>query len=279
MWLEEYRRIILDRRRDVISSPVPSSRPEIAVSAAEQAWHRSHAHRHHRREIMVDLAGETIFMLGEKHYRVGPGAVLLIDRRECHDNGYFPGSGDAVHLRFFVHRDFIICRGDEFRGGKLEFAFRRLCRDASFTESFNRQWDVAAQSGAHSDSTVFGLMARLDLLLLDLLAESAPDVASESTPPQAAVEKAKQYLEDCCGRQCGIDFLAELTGYSAVHFQRLFRRFTGMTVGQYVDGVRCRRFEEMRLSCQHKVIAEELGFGSPAAFSNWVARMRRRGAL
>ena len=279
MWLEPYRGVLLDRRRSLLSSLMPPSLPEIAVPAAEEAWHRSHSHRHYRREIMVNLAGETAISLNGKHYRARPGTVLLIDRREYQDDRYFPGVGDSAHLWIMIHRDFLVCQGDEFRGGKLKIAFRRLRRDAELAESVNRRWDGAAWSGGRAEEAAFGLLARIDLLLLDLLTEPAPDAVPDLTPPAAAVEKAKQYLDDCCGRQCGIGFLAELTGYSPVHFQRLFRRFTAMTVGEYIDGVRCRRFEELRLSCQQKVIAEELGFASPAAFANWFARMRRRGLL
>ena len=78
-----------------------------------------------------------------------------------------------------------------------------------------------------------------------------------------------RYIEYQCGRDCSVDTLAQLSGYSRGHFMRLFRDYAGCSVLDYINCQRRVRYQSLHHNAPLKSIAEQLGFRSVAAFIHW----------
>ncbi len=269
---QEFKRLLLDReKRTVISSLAPITLPEEEFPG-EKTWRDQHSQSHLRQEIMIQLSGSHSVQFQGKNYRAQPGTVLILNSRERHDDGYFPGPGKSAHLWLILRPDFINCQCDEFADGKLQISFRHFCRNRERIAEINRVWTAGARGKIAPQTALLALLALLDLVIFDILEAEQNLMPHNLDPRIEAVEKVKSYLESTVGRNCSLTFLAGLAGYSPMHFQRLFKKYTGMTVGDYINLLRIKRYDELKNICPQKEIAAELGFSSPSAFCNWLRR-------
>ena len=78
-----------------------------------------------------------------------------------------------------------------------------------------------------------------------------------------------RYIEYQCGKDCSIETLAQLSGYSRTHFVRLFRDYAGCSVLDYINCQRRIRYQQLHHHAPLKSVAEDLGFHSAAAFIHW----------
>lgn len=90
-----------------------------------------------------------------------------------------------------------------------------------------------------------------------------PDEVSRD---EAAVAKAIRLLEPA-GERVGLEELAEATGYSPSHFQRVFKRAVGVSPAEYQRGLRARR-AEAALGSEERVTDAiyEAGYSGPGRF-------------
>lgn len=86
---------------------------------------------------------------------------------------------------------------------------------------------------------------------------------ARATPVAQAVESARRYLERHPDRVVTLATLGEVTGVSAFHLQRSFKRILGVTPKQYHDSLRVSLFKErLRAGDTVSRATYEAGFGS-----------------
>ncbi len=84
---------------------------------------------------------------------------------------------------------------------------------------------------------------------------------------EAAVALALQFLRDPHAERLSLAVLAERTGYSAPHFQKLFSRAVGLSPAAYARSVRADRARETLTSGASVTTAiYEAGYGAPSRF-------------
>ena len=89
------------------------------------------------------------------------------------------------------------------------------------------------------------------------------------------VRAVRQHIETHLEEADDLDTLAHLSGYSKFHFSRMFKECAGQTVHEFVNSCRVKRATKLiQDGVQRKLIAGELGFSCPAAFSNWQRKNR-----
>lgn len=274
MLSEEQKVLLLDRqKRTVVSSFNAALLPEQEFPE-EAEWRTTHTQSHFRREVMVMLSGEHSVRFKEKTFAGFPGMMLILNSREKHDAAYFPGTGKSSHLWLIIRPDFINCQCDEMNDGKFTVNFRHFYRDRERIAELNRIWDAGVRGMIAPEIALMGIQALLDLVIFDILKEKTNLRIHYFDPAEEAVEKVKSYLDSTNGKNASITFLAGIAGFSPMHFQRLFKKSTGMTVGKYINMLRIKRCEELKNVCSTKEIAEELGFSSPSAFCNWKKKLQ-----
>lgn len=89
------------------------------------------------------------------------------------------------------------------------------------------------------------------------------------------VRAAVKYIRASLNEDLSLATLAARFGFSSVHFHRLFKEGTGVTLGSFVEGERIRRASDLIVSTDMTLteIAYAVGFSSQSYFS---AAFRRR---
>jgi len=92
------------------------------------------------------------------------------------------------------------------------------------------------------------------------------DVGRDEAAVLAAIDEIKQAAKEPSGSP-SLDELAQLTGYSATHFQRVFKRATGLSPAAYARALRGERARDA-LSAGESVTGAiyEAGYGAPSRF-------------
>ncbi|WP_201000760.1 AraC family transcriptional regulator [Paenibacillus glycanilyticus] len=255
-----------------VSSRVLS--PASLIGGSEFDCHEVSPFQHplHRHESFSELLwveeGRGTFVIDGRSYEVGPGTVLLYQRGIWHEEWstqypfratYFAFKGLQVKgcpQDYFLESDQtpVIQLG----GGMEEFA--RLVR-----ECLAELHSGLAESRAAANH-LFGLM-------LVRLARQIPGESTERRlvkPAEAAVLKARSYIEENYQQPITLEQLAKVTFVSKYYLSHLFHREVGMSVIQFL--IRCRMEAAKRYLIMTgrpvKEIGELVGYQSEPTFHN-----------
>ena len=228
---------------------------------------------HGQREMLFVLDGRSSFLYRDRVWNLVPGTLVAIEPWERHAFGYRPRDTGLLHLWLHLGPDRIsgACLG--IANGRVEAreSFGAIAGTA-FSYLAKRWTDASSERDAAVRSQVLRHvceMALLEFALSRRTQDASPDPAGE------VVAIVEDYIARRHGRDCSLEKLERLTGYSRFHLSRLFHRQRGMTIGQAITASRLRFLadaEEQGLKqCS---IAEALGFSSPSAFCLWKRRNR-----
>jgi AraC family transcriptional regulator len=105
-----------------------------------------------------------------------------------------------------------------------------------------QELEAGAPSGKlYADSLIQALAVRFVLLDRKPNSESGLQVAL----PQRVLRRVKDRIDTELAGDLSLSILAQESGYSRTHFQRMFRAATGVTPHQYVLERRIRRAQEL----------------------------------
>ncbi len=211
-------------------------------------------HEHQDTRLIVTVRGCFREDWARRRHSCGPDSILLRPAGESHSNRY--GADGAVCLGIRFGEEWAEILPDrEFAGGSdgsVEMASlaRRLYREL-------RTGDSSSMIGIHCGV--------LDILERFRGTQTAGGVRR---PPQW-IESAKELLRSRLKSPPDLLEAARITGVHPAHLSRVFRQFTGMTLGGYL------RRERVRYACSllHQShyslaeIAQEAGFYDQAHFS------------
>jgi len=228
------------------------------------------------REILLVLEGECEMLIGDRVCRGGAGTLMLVDPGDVHQFWYPANSRPSRHVWFMFwshYMGFVAVSDDGSRQRTLP-AFRDYRYfDPYIINAVERTWD-ALQAGDASEENLAELKALIRLLSVmqvklydDALAEDSRISAKRNRDKR--LWNVMRYIEYQCGRDCGVDTLARLSGYSSGHFMRIFRNYAGCSVLDYINCQRRARYQSLHQSVPLKIVAEQLGFRSVAAFLHW----------
>lgn len=275
MW-ETFKRDLLAPRKLKIAASFHCD-PAISVRFATDADRECRTFHSHTdiSEILLVLDGECDFIIGDRVYSGDAGTALFIESGVKHES-YYPANAPAGrHLWLLVMPNYLaynlFCTdGRECRRDPVLQGFHHY--DPLFQPMFNRALDNAIGNGGDEVS-----MRELELLIL-LRAAQIVDIREEARRfnaygtekhSQLVIERAREYIDQQCGRNCGIDLLAQMAGYSRSNFIRLFRKYANCSVLEYINRARIVRYKSMSPQTPLKMFAQALGFSSASAFIHW----------
>jgi AraC-like DNA-binding protein len=275
MW-ETFKKDLLKQRAMKIVSAFYCD-PSVAVrpaTDAERAKRIFHTHRE-MREILVVLDGECEYLIGSKIYQGGVDTAIIVPPQIPHEAYYPDAAPHGRHLwillmpNFIQFNLFVIDDGGIRRDMVLNGAH---CFSPGYHEQLIAALDRAEQGGGSPE-----LLAELSLLinlqvvrLISFYREALQDEThSTDFRNRALVNSAKEYIDLQCGRDCGIDLLAKRCGCSRTHFTRIFRRYAGCSVLEYINRQRLKRYLSIHHNAPVKILAQELGFSSASSFIHW----------
>lgn len=257
----------------LIDSETPPVSDGDQVEVYRKWLYSGHVDTHANREGVLVLEGDSYGSLDGAIHRLSPGNLILFDAGTPHSQGYPHKTSHLLHLWFNIFELGVVANfGEKKKSGRYNVVYTTAIQDELVAKIINETWDkMISTTGRLKDAYRLKLMAILSecvsrLLLNDNLSKGDP----KERQRREVLDTVIQHIDQSNGAIVSVDDLAEITGYSKFHFLRLFKRRTGMTVGDYMNKCRidaCRRMLEQGM--MKKEIAEKLGFSCQSAFSHW----------
>ena len=276
--LEQYADILLDFPRFRWIGTALGGGVAPVRDARHARWMRRHTHEHHFREILIGLAGRGKYGFQGKIYPVSPGTVFLFDADESHDSWYPSFDPPCCHLWLCESsvgsQAAIFWTPCEVRQGRFSLSPSTpavLPAAAVFWKSWNllRREPQAPVSRAR-------LFASFTTLLLELYEQAMaarPQQAAEERNRRAVVAEIAEVIKRNLGGDLSLEHLSRLAGYSKFHFLRMFQKYQGCSLRDYIQELKLQAGRELlRRGMKVAAASEALGFANPSAFSRFVKR-------
>ena len=224
----------------------------------------------HRALLLLPLCGDLELSSGSRHYRCSAGTPFLFAREEAAVASWSDGSWClAVHFR----RD----RLNAFASAILDDAYKLAPGTSALEHSaLSRPLEQTlslllaflSDTEEHQRSTLIAAEANFYRRLAARLVE---DVDGRHFTPVRAVSDAMRLVRQDHARNHDTESLAALAGVTAQTLRKGFRHSLGLTVREYVQGVRLDHARERLVSTRDarpiSEIARASGFSETPAFS------------
>ncbi len=241
-------------------------------------WRRRHTHRHHFREVLIGLSGQSRYGFKDHIYPVAPGTVLLFDADEEHD-AWYPSFGTPCrHL--WIHESVTpspltaLCNICEVRSHHFTLM---PCMPVMLPslEHFWRSWDrLKTQPKDLLSRSRF--LAAFAALMPDIFEQSLETPVSQDVEElnrRRLVQEIADVIKNNLDGDLSLDHLARLAGYSKFHFLRMFQRHQRCSLRQYIHRVKSQRATQLlRGGMKAAAVAQVLGFSTPSAFHRFFLR-------
>jgi len=265
----------------LIASGLPDKIPPVAFSKYKR-WARRHADAHSHREAVIALRGGGHQGLCGKTYAVTPGAVTLFDAMEEHQHCYPPGHPPSEQLWLQFRPDLVhvklVCVKNGRQSNRCSAAWERSYPLAALGLTCTRILFPDENAKTAPEAVRRRCLNGLGMLVSTVIEkgyQAQSDLPREGFQ-SSVVTAMVRHIQETYGRNCSLENLARLAGYSPCHFSRLFAKHASMSLLECVNAARAVGFQKMLAEGKPlKAIAVELGFAHPSALSRW----RRRQGL
>jgi AraC family transcriptional activator of pobA len=228
----------------------------LRVNRHLQPFERYAPHRHPHGQLLLYLRGHGEQRIGRQKYPAAPGTVFFIPPGRIHE------------FREQAPRRAICLVADLGGAAPRKQGFRRGQLSAEALASVRQQVAaLSAESGGNLDLTAGGAA----LFILDACRRAC---AGEASVPRSGssilgrLQRAWRVGTD--GHWPRPAELALRTGLQKDYLNRLVRRASGLTLGQWRDRELLRAAEnELKRGARVAAVAESLGFSDPSYFARW----------
>jgi len=271
--LDENTRLMLlsPEKWKIVADFLPEKQDAVtAKNAGETAEKKMSRHPH--REIFVALKGKYLYAFNGKYYNCAPGTVFLIDSNIEHELCYTKYSRNLLHMWLFVLEDRVFGNCLEINQGKMENRLKIMFRDFPPSMNIHKQWSIFRDCAGKPEAAIESRKMFLELGCLFMrIIESGTTTESDLDDYQKElIEITKGRIQKGFRHGINIEQLARSGGYSKFHFLRLFKKYSGFTIHEYLNMCRMNEMEKLLAENQSlKEIAGALGFSCLPAFSTW----------
>lgn len=243
-----------------------------------------HSSSHSGKEICFVLKGESCTMLNGSVYTLKPGNCLFIDSWVPHAFGYQKKDKDLLHLWiWFSKRKRNILTAvlmEIIGGGAFTQTGKVLPLPEGYCEILQNRLNLLEKENCKDEQTI-------EEFLLDpinsILAEFAfIQEYTENPEPRkeekiaSVIQSVKTHILMTNARNASYRTLEQFSGYSRSYLAHSFRKYTGISIGEFINKVRLDYAETARKQgMTQKEIAYELGFSSPVNFWVWLQKHKR----
>jgi AraC-like DNA-binding protein len=244
-----------------------------------QNWMTGRQEVHDSHEVLFSLSGAHFFGFNGKVWKLTPGTVLLVNKGMAHDAIYSPFQPACrdlwLHLRpprAFTANDVRNTPGED--RNVVDQTLYLLPNARAFAESACTTWD-RLEKDPRNPLCFFQLQAAVTAILLETMLYAAKPAASikRKAHQELVIDGIRHFIEANLAQKLTLETLSVMAGYEAVYFHRLFARYVGESVHQFVKRKRIERAKEL-LREGYKIvsIAGALGFPSSTYFCRFFKR-------
>ena len=231
---------------------------------------------HPTREFLFVISGYSTYMFNDSVYQCFPGTLFLIDSGLPHGHRYIQEDNNLIHLWGYFHDRSMHLSIVEVQNGESR-SYRGMSRfimPEGIFRQIEKRWNLLEQCENLTDEQISNYIKSPLNAALDEMAFRIERLSRE-TMEHTKIEDLQEYIRSQKGRECSLERLAIISGYTRGYIAHKFRSETGMTVGKYVEQIRLEYVRSaLKRGLRQKEMAYELGFSSPAAFWNWFNKYR-----
>lgn len=231
--------------------------------------------QHWQREILIPLRGSSFYMLNDSVYELRPGMAALIGRFVPHAFGYTKADHDLLHLWISFGnraRHGFVCKVSE--QGKYEIV-ESIHFPSGLMQLLSQRWDQFSEQKNLTEATVMDFMQLPVELIINEFYIMSRYAGKAEKPEKNLSGLLKNYIRHNSGRDCTMEKLSAVFGYSASHLAHVFRHDTGISIGDFINLAREEyTHQALENGMTQKEISYELGFSSAASFWNWLRKHR-----
>jgi AraC family L-rhamnose operon transcriptional activator RhaR len=227
----------------------------LRVNRHLQPFDRYAPHRHPHGQLLLYLRGHGEQRVGRQKYPVGPGSVFFVPPGRIHE---FREQAPRRAICLVADLGGTAPKRNGFRHGRLAAETLAAVRQhvAALSAESNRNLDLTAGGAA--------------LLILEACRRTCSGESSASQPAAILARLQRVWRADEEGRWPRPGELARRTGLQKDYLNRLVRRASGLTLGQWRDRELLRTAEnELKRGRRVATISSMLGFSDPSYFARW----------
>lgn len=249
-------------------------------------WWRNYPHTHSFFEVCYACGGRGTFRMLDKSYVVRQGDLFLAKPAETHE--IVSGRSDPLRIYFWAYT-LVPTAGQQMSDADrsidaLMHAFsvsrRWVCESgATMDRTLQLLTEEIVQKAPGYTHSIAGLAAKL---LLDtaraITGGAVPGEPIDSVPPhdesQAVVRTAARYLRDNLSRPLAVRDVAAQVHLSERHISRLFQRVMGVSILEYLTGVRIETASQLLLDKELSIkqVSRAVGYPDAHYFSTLFGR-------
>lgn len=218
-------------------------------------------HFHLNLEVFLVLHGEYALTISGEEYILTDGAVAVVDSYEVHSYRRIREVENADTGVVILPEPYLE-RFNEKRNGK-RFA-ERVRTDEALCKRLLAFVDEYFCKGRQE-----GVLSAAAELFLALLAEGAEFTERKERGEEALVRKILSYIQEHYRGEVTREILARELGYTEAHISRVFHRYIGKGISEYVNGLRLKYIQRRRKAGDTRTelaLLYEAGFNSQQTY-------------
>lgn len=236
------------------------------------AFNMKSFHYHNVYELYCFITGERRLFYKDRIYHITPGDIVIINKYEIHSIGDWETPGHSMIMLDFKD-EFL----DDFSVSGYNL-FECFCKDiivlSSNPEHREKTYEKFNSILHEYNSDMQGKMPMLKACLAELLIylsrlqDIYGDKKETASRKQLLTERAMKYIIDNYNKKLSISDIAEHMGYSKNYLCSYFKKNSGFSLVEYLNGVRVKKSQEYLKNTSLSVteIAMMCGFDSITHF-------------
>ncbi|MBQ9776305.1 MAG: helix-turn-helix domain-containing protein [Lentisphaeria bacterium] len=232
---------------------------------------------HPSREFLFVIQGGGAYLCNDSVYPCSPGTLFLFDSGLPHGHQYTKEDNNLVHLWGYFHgRNMHQTIYEVTQNGQARNVINMSCimMPEYIVDLIENRWNLLARLENVTEKKVEDYLKAPINAALDEIAFRVEERADELSP-KTPIKDMENYIRSRNGRECSLEHLAAIFGYTRGDLAHKFRNETGMTIGTYINRIRLDYIRSAKKQgIRQKEMAYELGFSTPTAFWNWFRKYR-----
>lgn len=234
------------------------------------------AHWHTVLEIILPVDNYYVADVNDTHFRIMPGEILIIPPGMMHKLSAPPSGARLIYL-FDIS---VLARIKSFSGIQSLLVRPIFISRTTYPSIYEDMYSLLIQmqteyfhNNEYAELTIYSLLIQFFVNL------GYHHIHVQDIFPNVRPTKQKEYvrkfnqllhhIEEHYMENLDLDTLAESVGFSKYHFLRLFKQYTGTTLGEYTTLYRLKVAE--KLLCNPNIsitdVAAQSGFSSISTFN------------
>lgn len=234
------------------------------------------SHWHTVLEIVLPLENYYSADVNGHHFHIMPREILLIPPGELHALSA-PATGKRLIFMFDIS---MLSTLHSFSGIQSMLVQPLLITPATHPLIYDEVYSLLIQikdeyfeKKEYAELTIYSLLIHMFVTL------GYHQIHNQSSFPNVRLPKQKEYvhrfnellsyIDQHYTEELDLDTLSEAIGFSKYHFIRLFKQYTGTTLGDYVTTCRIKASEKLLCNLELSIaeIASQSGFSSISTFN------------